>query len=117
MADFINSYSANASVILGGDFNNKWSDYPFADEQRQVWEMFLATTGLRLACQDFIEGVDDSIDNCATSASESTDQVAYLNRSASPYQLDLVAYDELTDFTKLSDHEPIRAKFNWVKVN
>lgn len=123
LADFINSYSANASVILGGDFNNKWSDYPFAEEQQQVWEMFLSTTGMRLACQDFIDGVDgsivgvdDSIANCATSSSESTDQVAYVNRDSAPYQLELVEYGELTNFTELSDHEPIRAKFNWVKT-
>ncbi|KZM42118.1 hypothetical protein OA92_12940 [Marinomonas sp. SBI22] len=115
LADFINSYSANATVIMGGDFNNKWSDYPFADEQRQVWEMFLSTTGMRLACQDFIESTDDSIANCATSSSESTDQVAYLNRDFAYYQLELVEYEELDTFTELSDHEPIRAKFNWYK--
>ena len=115
LADFINSYSANATVIMGGDFNNKWSDYPFADEQRQVWEMFLSTTGMRLACQDFIESTDDSIANCATSSSESTDQVAYLNRDFASYQLELVEYEELDTFTELSDHEPIRAKFNWYK--
>lgn len=78
--------------------------------------MFLSTTGLRLACQDFIEGADDSIANCATSSSESTDQVAYLNRTNAPYHIELAEYGELTDFTKLSDHEPIRAKFNWVKT-
>lgn len=116
LADFINSYSANATVIMGGDFNNKWSDYPFADEQREVWEMFLSTTGMRLACQDQIEGSDDSIANCATSSSESTDQVGYLNRTYAPYQIELAEYGELTDFTKLSDHEPIRAQFNWVKT-
>ncbi|WP_438466615.1 hypothetical protein [Marinomonas sp. PE14-40] len=115
LADFINSYSANATVIMGGDFNNKWSDYPFADEQRQVWEMFLSTTGMRLACQDFIDGTDDSIVNCATSSSESTDQLAYLNRDFASYQLELAEYEELDTFTELSDHEPIRAKFNWYK--
>ncbi|WP_281558789.1 endonuclease/exonuclease/phosphatase family protein [Thalassomonas sp. RHCl1] len=115
LADFINNYSSHATVILGGDFNNKWSDYPHADEQLEIWQTFLATTGMTLGCQDMISGSDKAISNCDGHFSSSTDQLGYINRQHNPYSLTLAEYGELTNFTGLSDHEPLRARFTWVK--
>lgn len=113
LADFINAYSHDASVILGGDFNAKWEDNSAKEEYQQIWENFLATTGLRLACQDLINGNNDSISNCAYDFKADTDQILYRN-SDRQYELILDSY-EILDFNGVSDHEPNRAVFSWHK--
>jgi hypothetical protein len=113
LADFINAYSNGASIVLGGDFNAKWEDNSSKEEYQQVWENFLATTGLRLACQDFTGSSDDSIANCAYDYKADTDQILYRD-SHSEYELSLDSY-EILDFNGVSDHEPNRAVFSWSK--
>ena len=113
LADFINAYSNGVSVVLGGDFNAKWEDNSSKEEYQQVWENFLATTGLRLACQDFTGSSDDSIENCAYDYKADTDQILYRD-SNSQYELSLESY-EILDFDGVSDHEPNRAVFEWSK--
>jgi len=113
LADFISAYSSGTSIILGGDFNAKWADNGSKEEYQEIWQNFLDTTGLRMACQDLINSSDDSIDNCAYDFKADTDQILYRNSSAD-YQLTLDAY-EILDFDGVSDHEPNRAIFSWSK--
>ena len=113
LADFINAYSNGASIVLGGDFNAKWADNSSKEEYQQVWENFLATTGLRLACQDFTGSSDDSIANCAYDYKADTDQILYRD-SHNEYELTIDSY-EILDFNGVSDHEPNRAVFSWSK--
>lgn len=109
LADFINAYSSGATVILGGDFNAKWTEAR-ADYQ-PIWDKFLTSTGLRLACQDLISGSDDSFMNCAEVYKDDTDQLLYRDTDAN-YQITLTSYENL-DFNSLSDHEPVRGTFDW----
>ena len=113
LADFINAYSADATVILGGDFNAKWSGKSTAGEYQMIWENFLTATGLRLACQDLITNADDHISNCDDQYKEDTDQLLYRD-SDTQYQLTLNHY-EILDFGGLSDHEPNLGVFSWSK--
>lgn len=112
LANFINAYSQGATVILGGDFNAKWEDNKADGDYEVIWENFLATTGLRLACQDIISGADDSIANCAYDHKADTDQVLYRDTDAN-YKISLDSYAKLGNFGNLSDHEPVRAVFKW----
>ncbi len=116
LATFINTYSSEAVVIVGGDFNTKWDDHSKAEDHKAIWEAFIETTGIRLACQDLITGDDDSIANCDYAYRASTDQIGYINRDA-VFTLTLESYGELDNFIELSDHEPTRASFSWVKNN
>jgi len=111
LEDFINAYSNGASIVLGGDFNAKWEDNSSKEEYQVMWENFLATTGLRLACQDLITGSDDAISNCAYDFKADTDQILYRDSDAQ-YELSLESY-EILDFDGVSDHEPNRAVFSW----
>lgn len=113
LADFINAYSNGASIVLGGDFNAKWEDNSAKEEYQEMWENFLTTTGLRLACQDLITSSDDSIENCASDFKADTDQILYRNTN-SEYELSLDSY-QILDFDGVSDHEPNRAQFSWEK--
>ena len=113
LEDFINAYSNGASIVLGGDFNAKWEDNSSKEEYQVMWENFLATTGLRLACQDLITGSDDAISNCAYDFKADTDQILYRDSDAQ-YELSLESY-EILDFEGVSDHEPNRAVFSWSK--
>ncbi len=113
LADFINAYSNGAAVIVGGDFNAKWDDNRAEDEYLQIWNTFMAMTGLRMACQDLISGADDSLPQCAYQYRADTDQILYRD-SDQAYQLELTGY-EILDYDELSDHEPNRAVFRWFK--
>ncbi|WP_299495301.1 endonuclease/exonuclease/phosphatase family protein [uncultured Shewanella sp.] len=114
LADFISAYSSHASIVLAGDFNMKWADHSQSNAHLDIWEDFLSQTGIRLACQDLIEEGDDNIANCSEDARANTDQIGYANRSET-HTLTLSDYHELTQFTELSDHEPMYASFTWVK--
>ncbi len=109
LADFINAYSQGATIILGGDFNAKWT----REGYQTIWANFLSTTGLRLACQDLINSGDDSFMNCDHQYKDDTDQILYRNIDQN-FELILSEYKEL-NFNGLSDHEPYIAQFTWSK--
>jgi hypothetical protein len=110
LATYIEQHSAGQAVILGGDTNlHTDSDHPDAsgDADTEIWEAFLARTGLTDTCEALDCSETDSIDKIAV-------------RSAGGVTLTPTSHDFPRDrFTDaqggdLSDHPPLVVELEWV---
>jgi hypothetical protein len=111
-----NSIKANSNgkaVIVVGDTNLNWIDRYWEKVQTpndlKTFEKFLDDNKLQSACR--VQG------NCICKEwplphSVAIDQILY--RGNTEYSLETVSFEQL-DFKKISDHEPILARFEWRK--
>lgn len=109
LAAFIQEHSAGRAIILGGDTNlhtDEEPDNPQDVEDTEIWESFLAATGLTDACAAV--GCDDvgRIDKFAFRSGDGV-ELGVISRS--------VETDRFTgpDGDQLSDHKALAATFGW----
>lgn len=106
LAAYIESHSVGHAVIVGGD-TNLHTDRP---EAEQVWQAFLANTGLADVCDTVDCGADVDV----------IDKVAF--RGVAGVDLTPVSHVfERTRFTRsdgqpLSDHDPLHVRFDYTAV-
>lgn len=109
LAAFIAEHSGGRAIILGGD-TNLHTDGDHADSgggaDTEIWEAFLAATGLTDTCDE--AGCDDP---------GAIDKIAY--RSSDAIELSTASYDRPrerftdADGEDLSDHVPVAVTLDW----
>jgi endonuclease/exonuclease/phosphatase family metal-dependent hydrolase len=106
LAAFVNRFSAGRAVLVGGDTNlHTDGTHPDASgtADREIWQSFLAATGLADACAGLPCG--DAIDKFAVRAGGGVTLTA-----RSPLVDDSFVRP---DGTQLSDHRPVAVVIDW----
>lgn len=109
LAAFVSEHSAGRAIILGGDTNlHTDGDHPDASSgaDTEIWERFLAETGLTDTCDE--AGCDDP---------GAIDKIAY--RSSDAIELSTASHERPrerftdADGEDLSDHVPVAVTLDW----